>query len=79
VTAQITHRHALTRANYIVEGADCVRVEDGGKWGRFDRYGAWIDGELRQCDPHMCIWLTGKYIVQERGSGASAASKEVKR
>ncbi len=73
----VKHRHALSRAEYIVENENCVRVVDGDKWGRFDMYGAWIDGEIRQCDPHLCIWLAGKYTVQERNRQA-ALSKEKK-
>ena len=59
-------RHALTNAEYDAESRNSVRVVDGDKWGRFDRYGAWLEGELRHCDPQLCIWLTGLIIVQER-------------
>jgi MarR-like DNA-binding transcriptional regulator SgrR of sgrS sRNA len=48
-------RHALTNAEYYAEGPDSVRVVDRDKWGRFDRYGAWLEGELMQCDPQLCI------------------------
>jgi hypothetical protein len=66
-------KHALTRADYEAEGPNRVRVVDGDKWGLFDRYGAWIEGELRQCDPQLCIWLTGIYVVQERAEAAAQA------
>jgi hypothetical protein len=66
-------RHALTHADYHAEGPNVIRVVDGDRWGRFDRFGAWLEGELRQCDPHLCIWLTGVFVVQER---AAAAAKE---
>ena len=59
-------RHPLTGASYEAEGANAVRVTDGDRWGLFDRTGAWIAGELRQCDPQMCIWLTGLVVVEER-------------
>lgn len=62
----IEAHHPLTRADYVAEGPNAVRVTDGGKWGRFDRFGGWIEGELRQADPHMCIWLTGLAIVEAR-------------
>ena len=61
-------QHALTRAHYEAEGPNSVRVVDGDKWGRFDRFGGWIEGEIIQCDVQMCIWLTGLTIVQERGT-----------
>jgi hypothetical protein len=61
-------QHALTKAEYTAEGANSVRVVDGEKWGRFDRYGAWLEGEIMQCDPQLCIWLTGLFIIQSRGN-----------
>jgi hypothetical protein len=61
-------RHALTGAEYCTESPNSVRVIDGDKWGRFDRYGAWIEGEVTQCDPQLCIWLTGLLVVQTRGT-----------
>jgi hypothetical protein len=66
--AMTATRHALTGATYEAEGADSVRVVDGDKWGRFDRYGNWLEGEIIQCDQQMCIWLTGLVIVQERAT-----------
>jgi hypothetical protein len=70
-------RHALTKAEYDAEGPNSVRVVDGDKWGRFDRYGGWLEGEIMQCDPQLCIWLTGLFIVQARGN-AVAKSQEGK-
>ena len=67
-------QHPLTRARYEAEGANAVRVTDGSKWGLFDRTGGWIEGELRQCDPHMCIWLTGLVVVEERKVASARAS-----
>jgi hypothetical protein len=64
-------RHALTGAEYEAEGPDTVRVADGDRWGRFDRYGNWLEGEIIQCDPQVCIWLTGLVIVQARGDGVA--------
>lgn len=58
-------RHALTHAEYEAEDPHSVRVVDGAKWGRFDRYGNWLEGEIIQCDPQMCIWLTGLVAVQQ--------------
>jgi hypothetical protein len=62
--------HPLTRARYEAEGANAVRVTDGSKWGLFDRTGGWIEGELRQCDPQMCIWLAGLALVEARTAAA---------
>jgi hypothetical protein len=67
-------QHPLTRASYEAEGPNAVRVTEGSKWGLFDRTGGWIEGELRQCDPQMCIWLTGLAVVEDR----TAASEKTK-
>jgi hypothetical protein len=64
-------QHALTKARYEAVGPNAVRVTDGETWGLFDRYGGWIEGDLRQSDPQLCIWLTGVYIVQQRTSSAA--------
>jgi hypothetical protein len=65
----------MTGAEYEAGGANSVRVVDGDRWGVFDRYGAWLEGEIRHCDPQLCIWLTGLVIVQERNT-ASAKSRK---
>jgi hypothetical protein len=68
-------RHALTGAEYEAEGPNCVRVVDGAKWGRFDRYGGWLEGEVRQCDPQLGIWLTGLLVVQTRNHSAAKSQE----
>lgn len=68
-------RHALTGAEYEAEGPNAVRVVDGNKWGRFDRYGGWLEGDIIQCDCQMCIWLTGVYIVQSRDNMAPQSAE----
>jgi len=70
----IEAEHPLTRAHYKAEGPNAVRVFDGTKSGLFDRTGGWIEGELRQCDPHMCIWLAGLAVIE----GRMPANKEVR-
>jgi hypothetical protein len=67
-------RHALTGADYEAESGNLVRVVDGDRWGLFDRYGSWLEGEITQCDPQLCIWLTGVFIVQTRGDAAPKTS-----
>jgi hypothetical protein len=68
-------RHALTGAEYEAEGPNAVRVVAGDKWGRFDRYGGWLEGEIIQCDAQLCIWLTGLVIVQSRGDAPAGSGK----
>jgi hypothetical protein len=70
-------RHALTNAEYHAESPNSVRVVEGDKWGLFDRYGAWLEGDIRHCDPQLCIWLTGIFVVQGRTT-TIGKSQEVK-
>jgi hypothetical protein len=67
-----TLRHALTGADYHAESSNSVRVVDGDAWGRFDRTGAWLEGELRQCDPQLCIWITSELVMDEHARRAAA-------
>lgn len=64
--------HPLTKALYLAESPDRVRVTQGEQWGLFDRTGGWIEGELRQCDPQMCIWLAGLALVEARNREKAA-------
>jgi hypothetical protein len=71
-----TLRHPLTRADYYAESGARVRVVDGDKWGRFDRTGAWLEGELRQCDPQMCRWLAGVLLMHEQAQKAGQSPED---
>jgi hypothetical protein len=56
-------RHALSGATYESDGEGVVRVTNkAGVVGRFDGRGSWIDGELREADPHMCLWVAGRQL-----------------
>jgi hypothetical protein len=51
-------RHPFTRALYESDGEGGVRVTRDGVEGRFTRDGRWLDGELREADPELCLWLS---------------------
>jgi hypothetical protein len=61
--------HAITRAEYTAESEDRVLVVERDAWGRFDAAGYWLEGNLRQCDPQMCRWLTSKVVMQRLAAG----------
>ena len=44
-------RHPFGGALYTCTPEGNIRVEDGTKWGLFQRDGQWIEGELREADP----------------------------
>jgi hypothetical protein len=53
--------HPLSGATYDLQADGLVRVESpAGPVGLFDVHGRWVSGELRQADPHLCLWIAGK-------------------
>lgn len=61
--------HMLTGAIYETDGEGVVRVTTRqGKIGRFDAHGSWIDGELREADPHLCLWVGGRQLPEGRAA-----------
>jgi hypothetical protein len=57
-----TRRHPLSGAIYDVEADGLVRVDLDGVVGWFTADGAWVRGELRQADAHLCLWLAGAQL-----------------
>lgn len=57
-----TRRHPLSGAIYDVEDDGLVRVDKAGTVGWFTADGDWVRGELRDADPHLCLWLAGAQI-----------------
>jgi hypothetical protein len=55
--------HMLSGAIYEAQEEGVVLVTNpDGRSGRFDGEGCWIDGELRESDPHLCLWVGGKQL-----------------
>ena len=57
-------KHPLTKLLYICTSDGKIRVEDGKKHGLFNRDGSWIEGELREADPHFCGWVAGDRVTR---------------
>lgn len=56
-------RHPLSGHIYERIDEELVRVvDDAGNEGRFRSDGRWIDGEITQADPHLCLWVGGKQL-----------------
>jgi hypothetical protein len=50
--------HPVTRDDYELDENDgSVIVSNDASRGRFGPTGAWIDGDLRTCDPQLVRWL----------------------
>ena len=64
-------RHPFSRALYERDGNGGVLVTattaDGTQQvGRFTSSGRWIDGEIRECDLHLCGWVAGPIVGNHR-------------
>jgi hypothetical protein len=67
-------RHPLSGAMYEVgEDGLVLVVGRDGRSGRFRPDGSWVDGELRQADPHLCAWLGGPQVGAARVSADASA------
>ncbi len=63
-------RHSLSGATYESDAEGVVLVTNrAGLEGRFDSQGQWIDGELREADPQMCLWLAGRRLPTTANRG----------
>ena len=52
-------RHPFSRGLYTNEGADRVRVTlPDGTFGIFDGIGRWIEGDVFEADPELCVWMS---------------------
>ena len=49
--------HPFTLALYELQPGGTVAVRDGERHGLFRADGQWISGELRECDPQLCVWI----------------------
>lgn len=68
-----TIKHPLSGALYDLTEDGHVQVSKDGRTGRFTSDGTWVDGELRQADPHLCVWIGGRAAGANRFQQAAAA------
>ncbi len=55
--------HPFSGAIYERQDEDRVIVTDRtGRVGTFTKMGEWLDGELKQADPHLCLWVGGPLL-----------------
>lgn len=58
--------HPFTRALYEQTAHGDILVTDGDHQGTFTAGGRWIRGELRDCDPQLCGWVSGPQFANIR-------------
>ena len=62
-----TIKHAYTGARYQDDPSGYVKVTAAdGRVGLFRGDGSWVEGELREADPHMCGWISGPRVANHR-------------
>ncbi len=66
--------HPWTKALYERDGEGGIVVTDGDRTGRFTAQGVWIEGEIKECDPHLCGWVAGPQMMSFRMKGEADPS-----
>ena len=68
-----TIQHPLSGALYDLTADGSIQVTSkSGDVGIFDRDGRWQSGDLRQADPHLCVWIGGRELLNRFQEAASA-------
>jgi hypothetical protein len=57
-----TIKHPLSGAVYDLTDRGTILVQKDGATGEFTHDGVWIQGEIKQADPHLCLWIGGKQV-----------------
>ena len=55
-------KHPISGAIYSLQGDGRVKVELNGSTGYFTADGRWLEGDIKQADPHMALWLAGPQL-----------------
>jgi hypothetical protein len=69
-------RHPLSGAVYELMPDGTIEVSKDGRAGIFDVHGRWRSGDLKQCDPHLCVWIGSKELENRFQQAASALASE---
>jgi hypothetical protein len=68
-----TIKHPLSGALYDLTPNGLIEVTLQGKRGVFTEHGVWVEGEIRQADPHLCLWIAGQQMTNRFRDAAEAA------
>jgi hypothetical protein len=71
-----TIKHPLSGALYDLEDDGTIEVTKGAQRGRFTSQGVWLDGEIRQADPHLCLWIAGRQLPNRFQQAAQALADQ---
>ena len=69
-------KHPLSGAIYDLMADGSIRVQArSGDVGFFDTDGRWASGELKQADPHLCVWIGGRELENRFQQAAGALNE----
>lgn len=72
VNTMRTIKHPLSGALYDLTPTGHIQVSKQGRTGVFTSHGVWVEGEIRQADPHLCLWIAGKQLPNRFQQAAAA-------
>ena len=68
-----TIQHPLSGALYDLTADGSIQVTTrNGAVGVFDKDGRWLSGDVFQVDPHLCVWIGGRELVNRFQQAAEA-------
>ena len=67
-----TIKHPLSGAIYDLTANGTIEVTKNDRRGVFTEHGVWLEGDLRQADPHLCLWIAGKQLPNRFQQAAEA-------
>lgn len=67
-----TIKHPLSGALYDLTAEGLIQVSKNGETGLFSDHGVWLEGTIRQADPHLCLWIAGKQLPNRFQQAAEA-------
>jgi hypothetical protein len=70
-----TIKHPLSGALYDLTADGRIEVTKDGRRGVFTSAGVWVEGDIRQADPHLCLWVAGRQLPNRFQQAAQAMSE----
>ena len=67
-----TIKHPMSGALYDLTEDGTIEVSKNGATGRVTAHGGWLDGDIKQADPHLCLWIAGKQLPNRFQQAAEA-------
>jgi hypothetical protein len=70
-----TIKHPLSGALYDLTADGTIEVTKDGRSGTFTQHGVWVAGDIKQADPHLCLWIAGGELPNRFQQAAQAMSE----